>query len=120
MTTATIEAPSPDGVLRPLTTFRGARASSVPTTRLEEVRRRAVQTEMVVDETAASDALPWPKDAPSQFIMLRGALARGPASVQDMSRRFKGAPRGARMAEMLATLAALGQARTIGDGRYAA
>lgn len=41
MTTATIEAPSPDGVLRPITAFRGARASTVPATRLEEVRRRA-------------------------------------------------------------------------------
>jgi len=86
----------------------------------EETRRKAVQTEMAMGETAAPGAVAWPKDAPSQFIILRAALTRGPASAQDMSRRFKGAPRGAKMAEMLATLAALGQARPVGDGRYVA
>lgn len=86
----------------------------------EETRRKAVQTEMAVAESTAPDAAPWPKDVPSQFILLRTALARAPASAQDMSRRFKGAPRGTKMAEMLATLAALGQARSIGNGRYAA
>jgi len=86
----------------------------------EETRRRAVQTEMRVDETAVPGAAVWPKEVPSQFIALRSALARGPASAQDVARRFKGAPRGAKMAEMLATLAALGQARPVGNGRYAA
>lgn len=86
----------------------------------EETRRKAVQTEMAVGETAAPGAALWPKDVPSQFIILRTALTRGPASAQDVSRRFKGAPRGAKMAEMLATLAALGQARAVGDGRYTA
>jgi hypothetical protein len=86
----------------------------------EETRRKAVQTEMAVGETAAPGAVAWPKDVPSQFIILRTALTRGPASAQDVSRRFKGAPRGAKMAEMLATLAALGQARPVGDGRYVA
>jgi hypothetical protein len=86
----------------------------------EETRRKAVQTEMEVAETAAPGAIAWPKDVPSQFIVLRTALTRGPASAQDVSRRFKGAPRGAKMAEMLATLAALGQARPVGDGRYVA
>jgi hypothetical protein len=86
----------------------------------EETRRRAVQTELAVGEVAAAAVQPWPKDAPSQFILLRSALARGPASPQEMARRFKGAPRGGKMAEMLATLAALGQARPVGDGRYVA
>jgi hypothetical protein len=86
----------------------------------EETRRKAVQTEMAVEETTAPGAVAWPKDVPSQFIILRTALTRGPASAQDVSRRFKGAPRGAKMAEMLATLAALGQARPVGDGRYVA
>ncbi|TCZ64299.1 class I SAM-dependent DNA methyltransferase [Roseicella aquatilis] len=86
----------------------------------EETRRKAVQTEMAVGETAAPGAVAWPKDVPSQFIALRSALTRGPASAQDVSRRFKGAPRGAKMAEMLATLAALGQARPVGNGRYVA
>ena len=86
----------------------------------EETRRKAVQTEMAVTETTAPGAAPWPKDVPSQFIMLRTVLTRGPASAQDVTRRFKGAPRGAKMAEMLATLAALGQARQMGDGRFVA
>ena len=86
----------------------------------EETRRRAVQTEMAVAETTAPGAVAWPKDVPSQFVVLRTALARGPASAQDVTRRFKGPPRGAKMAEMLATLAALGQARPVGDGRYVA
>jgi hypothetical protein len=86
----------------------------------EETRRKAVQTEMAVEETTAPGAVVWPKDVPSQFIILRAALTRGPSSAQDLSRRFKGAPRGAKMAEMLATLAALGQARPIGEGRYVA
>jgi hypothetical protein len=37
-----------------------------------------------------------------------------------VSRRFKGAPRGAKMDEMLKTLAALGQALPVGNGRYVA
>jgi hypothetical protein len=86
----------------------------------EEVRRKAVQAEMAVDDTATPGALPWPKDAPTQYIMLRTALTRGPASAQDVARRFKGAPRGAKMDEMLKTLAALGQALPMGDGRYVA
>lgn len=86
----------------------------------EEARRRAVQTEMVVGEGATAGAVAWPKDAPSQFIVLRSALTRGPATAQDVSRQFKGAPRGARMAEMLATLAALGQARPVGNGKFVA
>jgi hypothetical protein len=86
----------------------------------EETRRKAVQTEMAVGETAAPGAVAWPKDVPSQFIILRTALTRGAASAQDVSRRFKGAPRGAKMAEMLETLAALGQARPVGDGRFSA
>jgi hypothetical protein len=85
----------------------------------EEARRRAVQTEIPMSEAPAAAAT-WPKDVPTQFIVLRSALARGPASAQDVTRRFKGAPRGAKMAEMLATLAALGQARPVGGGRYVA
>jgi hypothetical protein len=85
----------------------------------EETRRKAVQTVMDVGAVMSLGLAMWPKDTPTQFIMLRSALTRGPASPQDMTRRFKGAPRGGKMAEMLATLAALGQARAVGDGRYA-
>jgi hypothetical protein len=54
--------------------------------------------------------------------MSRSAPPRpaGPASPQDVTRRFQGSPRGARLADKLATLAALGQARQVGGGRFVA
>ena len=67
---------------------------------------------------AAADA--WPKDAPAQFILLRAALSRGPGSAAEIARRFRNAPRGPKLAGMLETLAALGQARPLEGGRYTA
>lgn len=81
---------------------------------------KRVQTELDVTESAAGTLRPWPKDTPGQFIALRNALAGGPATPQSIARQFKGAPRGRKLAEMVATLAALGQARDLGGGRYAA
>jgi hypothetical protein len=86
----------------------------------EEARRPAVQREMAIGEAATSVLRLWPKDAPAQFIALRSALTRGPASARDVAHGFKGAPRAGKVDEMLATLAALGQARPVGGGRYAA
>jgi hypothetical protein len=66
-------------------------------------------------------AQPWPKDTPAQYTALRRAITTTtPAAPQDIARQFKGAPRGAKLRDMLATLAALGQARAMADGRYAA
>ena len=63
----------------------------------------------------------WPKDAPAQFVALRAALARGgPGSAAEIARRFRNAPRGPKLAGMLETLAALGQARPLDGGRYTA
>ena len=62
----------------------------------EETRRRGVQTEMLVAETSAPDAAAW--QGRSMCLLSPSsshALIRGPACVQDMTRRFKGAPRGA-------------------------
>jgi hypothetical protein len=81
---------------------------------------RTAQGEMDVSEIAAGRLRPWPKDTPAQFIALRNALAGGPASPNHIARMFKGAPRGKKLAEMIATLAALGQARDAGGGRFAA
>lgn len=86
----------------------------------QEAPRVAVQTEMLVPDAAPAGAPAWPREAPAQYVALRAALARGPASARDVARRFQGAPRTARMDEMLATLAALGQARRVDDGRYVA
>ena len=63
----------------------------------EETQRRAVQRELEVDEGTAADIRPWPKDGPSQFIALRAALSGGPTSARDVARRFKGAPRPAKV-----------------------
>ncbi len=84
-----------------------------------EVRRQAAQAALDVGEAEA--ALPsWPAKAPEQFVALRAALARGgPARPADLARRFRGAP-DRKVGEMLRTLAALGQARDAGAGRYAA
>ena len=86
----------------------------------EETRRRTIQRELDVAEGSEAGIPPWPKDAPAQYMVLRAALASGPASARDMARAFKGAPRAGKLGEMLATLAALGQARQVGEGRYAA
>jgi len=80
---------------------------------------RTEQLAMAVD--AADVALPeWPKAVPAQFVALRAALARsGRAGAADLARQFYGA-RPARLTPILATLAALGQVREAGPGRYVA
>jgi hypothetical protein len=62
---------------------------------------------------------PWPKTLPDQFQALRSALAAhpGPATPADLAQGFARAPR-AKVAELLATLASLGHARCLDDGRY--
>ena len=61
----------------------------------------------------------WPKTLPEQFQALRAALATrpGPNSAADLAQCFTRAPR-ARVAELLETLASLGHARRLEDGRY--
>ena len=84
-----------------------------------EMRMRATQATM--DIAQADAILPWPKQAPAQFIALRTALARGgPGGAPDLATRFEKPPAPARVRTMLKTLVALGQARDAGGGRYAA
>lgn len=84
-----------------------------------EIQVRAAQAAM--DIAQATAILPWPKQAPAQFIALRTALARGgPGGVPDLAGRFEKPPAPARVRTMLKTLVALGQARDAGGGRYAA
>jgi hypothetical protein len=75
-------------------------------------------TEFPMDTAIAPVALSWPKDMPAQFALLRRALARGPATAQDVARALKGAPHGERMTEMLRTPVAFGEARLLGPDRY--
>ena len=89
----------------------------------EEVRRVATQTALIMDEIIAPGAAPWPRgDTAQQYIMLRSALARTtvPTSAGELARHVAGAPRGAKIGEMLRVLTALGQARDAGNGRFAA
>ena len=80
-----------------------------------EQRRRAGQAALDVDEAAS--LLPWPKRTAAQFVALRAALSRDAPA--DLAGRFRGAKPGT-VAAMLDTLAALGQARQAGAGRWMA
>ncbi len=67
----------------------------------------------------ADAALPsWPKAVGAQYVALRAALARtGRAGPTDLARQFRGV-RPAKLGPMLEALAAMGQAREAGGGRY--
>jgi hypothetical protein len=73
--------------------------------------------------TAAAGPKPaWPKTLREQFQVLRPALAEqaargGPVGIDQLAQAFARAPR-AKVAELLDTLAALGHARRLDDGRY--
>ena len=68
---------------------------------------------------AAGPKPDWPKTLPEQFQSLRSALATrpGPVGAADLAKGFARAPR-AKVAELLETLASLGHARRLDDGRY--
>jgi hypothetical protein len=72
-----------------------------------------------VPAAAAGPNPDWPKTLPEQFQALRAALAArpGPAGAADLAQGFTRAPR-AKVAELLETLASLGHARRLDDGRY--
>ena len=74
----------------------------------------------LVDEapsTAARRKQPWPASIPDQFRVIKDALYAGPLQTpQQIASGFRPAPR-TRVAEILATLTALGQARE-SAGRY--
>ncbi|MEQ8820463.1 MAG: class I SAM-dependent DNA methyltransferase [Sumerlaeia bacterium] len=89
------------------------------------------QTELAVEADEAElqpaapapkpkDREPWPKTLPEQAQAIRRVLASAPAplSVDAVAKHFKRAPRD-RVAELLDTLASLGQARRVGDGGFA-
>ncbi len=80
----------------------------------------ARREQLALPTDSAATLAAWPKLAPDQFTALRAALKRhGPAAPGDLAQQFRGATRG-KVAGILATLAALGQAREAGPGRYAA
>ncbi len=92
-----------------------------------QAARRAAPTQVEMEVAApvaaaqAAAKRAWPKALPEQVQAVRGALAAqgAPASSAQIARTFKGA-RAGRVDEVLMALAALGQARRMADGRYAA
>jgi len=82
--------------------------------------RPAQQGKLDMDVEAVEGLRRWPSDEPAQFVALRAALRQGPLTARDIGRGFSGAPRGDRLPKMLRTLAALGQARELEGGRFAA
>lgn len=63
--------------------------------------------------------IPWPKTLPEQVAAVRGALAsaNGPVTAETVARTFVRG-RAKTVAELLATLAAIGQAREVEPGEY--
>lgn len=88
-----------------------------------------VQAPLVEEEAApappvAATALSWPEAMPAQAAAVRAVLAQAarPLSAAEVAAAFAGpaGKRAARTAELLETLAALGQAAVEEEGRYAA
>ena len=69
--------------------------------------------------TDPADKALWPKTLPEQIAAVRAALSDlGNATPDQVARHFRRA-RAAAVQPLLDSLAALGQARTLGQGRYA-
>lgn len=76
--------------------------------------------EMDLGPTAKIEKAPWPQTLPDQIAAVRYALAElGDATAEQIARRFLRA-RTASVQPLLESLAALGQAEKIGEGRFAA
>ena len=71
--------------------------------------------------TSAKDRAPFPKSLADQARAVRHALQAhaGIVTADELAKSFQRAPV-ARVAELLDTLASLGQARSVGEGRYVA
>lgn len=78
------------------------------------------QSELDVGVADKIEKYPWPKTLPEQIAAVRETLlAMGEASPEQVARRFKSA-RTTSVAPLLESLAALGQAERLKDGKYAA
>ncbi len=80
----------------------------------------AAELDLGPTAAAATGRLPWPRLLPEQIAAVRAALAEaGEAAPADIARRFVRA-RATAVAPLLDTLAALGHARRLEGGRFAA
>jgi hypothetical protein len=85
------------------------------------IRAAPAQREIEIAESVAADIRQaWPRELAEQFKAVRTALAsqREPAAPEQVAAHFVRARRD-RVAEVLATLVSLGQAREAAPGRYA-
>lgn len=83
------------------------------------VQAKGEQVELDVGVTEAVKKAPWPKTLPEQIAAVREALeASGEASPEQIARHFQRA-RTTTVQPLLESLAALGQATALEDGRYA-
>jgi hypothetical protein len=81
---------------------------------------KGTQAELDVGPTAKVEKAPWPKTLPDQIAAVREALAEmGEATPDQIARRFLRA-RTTSVQPLLDSLAALGQAEKVDEGRYAA
>ncbi len=90
----------------------------------EGIRQTTIATETeeaVVAKPAKVEKLPWPGTLSEQAAAVQGALVAlaAPASEVELARQFHRANK-QRIAELLETLASLGKARELDDGRYLA
>ncbi|MBI5784152.1 MAG: class I SAM-dependent DNA methyltransferase [Rhodocyclales bacterium] len=68
---------------------------------------------------AAKGKAPWPQTLPDQMAALAAVLGQTPQSQDDLATHFSGKGKWkARLPELLATLATLGRARKLDDGRW--
>ncbi len=68
---------------------------------------------------APKDKTPWPSTLPDQMAALAAALDGSPQLPEELAARFAGKGKWkARLPELLATLATLGRARSLEDGRW--
>ncbi len=103
--------------LRP--TYQAARAG-LPAA----VQEALVEEDAVIPAPVAVTATPWPDSMPAQAAAVRGVLERSsrPLSPAEVAGAFGGptGKRAVRVAELLDTLATLGQAVVTAESRYAA
>lgn len=82
-------------------------------------QRRTAQATLAVDEGDDETLPAWPAREVDRYVVLRAALVAAPGSPADVSKRFQKAS-AKKVGEMLQTLVALGQARTMPEGRFSA
>jgi hypothetical protein len=83
-------------------------------------KAKAAQLDLAAPE-AKRQRSSWPAELSEQVLSVRRVLAAEaqPLNVSDVAKRYQRAPK-ARIESTLVTLAALGHARALGDGRFAA